>query len=162
MTNDSKRNQRFYSNTELILGNGAIALWIILGSLAVALFVPLASLLFFALAAFMVFYELGKHGCVSCFLCKNCTIGMGKLPDLFFKKEGTFNVNRRALRIFPFVYLLLTALPIALIAASLFQQVTVYSVILLAAVFVFSAVTGVTRKETLAGKLAKKSAVPDK
>ena len=151
MTQTQEKIRKNYGSTQLILGNGAIVLWIILGTLTVALFVPLASLIFFASAAFLVFFELGKHGCVSCFLCKNCTIGMGKLPDLFFKREGTFNVNRRALRLFPFVYLLLTALPIALIAVSLFMQVTVFETVLLAGVLAFSVYSGVARRETLTG-----------
>jgi hypothetical protein len=71
----------------------AIILWITLGSAAVGLFNLLASLGYFSLLAFLVFFELGKHGCVTCYYCKTCTIGMGKLPEFFFKKNGTANVN---------------------------------------------------------------------
>lgn len=162
MTQPQEKIRKNYTMAQLILGNGSIALWIILGALAVALFIPLASLIFFGLSAFLVFYELGKHGCASCFLCKTCTIGMGKLPDLFFKKQGTFNVNRRALKLFPYVYLLLTALPIGLIAVSLSQQITVYAVVLLVAVLSFSVYSGIARRETLKCKSAKKLAAPDK
>jgi hypothetical protein len=138
-----------YSKSELYLGNLIIVLWIGLGALSCALFHLLAAVAFFALAAFLVFYELGKHGCVTCYYCKTCTIGMGKLPELFFRKGGTANVNRRALKLFPLVYLLLSALPIALIIVSFFQGVSVYKVVLLVAVLVFSVYTGTTRRKTL-------------
>jgi hypothetical protein len=101
------------------------------------------------LAAFFIFYELGKHGCVTCYYCKTCTIGIGKLPELFFRRKGIANVNRRALKLFPFVYLLLSALPIALVAFSLFQEITVWKAALIAAVLAFSTYTGTIRRQTL-------------
>jgi hypothetical protein len=143
------RYTKNYSKTELIFGNFVIILWIALGALSWALFYPLTAFLFFGLAAFLIFYELGKHGCVTCYYCKTCTIGMGKLPELFFKKAGTENVNRRALKLFPFVYLLLSALPIMLIAISFFQETAIYKVVLLAAVVTFSVYSGIIRWQTL-------------
>ena len=138
-----------YSKIELIFGNLGIILWIALGAFSCAIFYPLSALLFFGLAAFLVFYELGKHGCVSCYYCKTCTIGMGKLPELFFRKSGTANVNRRALKLFPLVYLLLSVLPIALIAVSFLQEIEIYKVALLATVLTFSIYSGVIRWQTL-------------
>ena len=143
------RYTKDYSKTELIFGNLVIILWIALGALSVTLFYPLAAILFFGLAAFLIFYELGKHGCVTCYYCKTCTIGMGKLPELFFRKAGTENVNRRALKLFPLVYLMLSVLPIGLIAVSLFQGTTIYKVVLLAAVSTFSIYSGAIRWQTL-------------
>jgi len=141
--------RRDYSKTELIFGNLTIVLWIGLGPLSCALFYPLAAILFFGLEVFLVFYKLGKHGCVTCYFCKTCTIGIGKLPDLFFKQAGTANVNQRALKLFPLVYLLLSALPIALLLVSLFQGITVYALVLLAATLAFSVYTGIIRRKTL-------------
>ena len=149
MTAEEGRYRKEYSKSELIFGNLAIILWIGLGALSCALFYPLSAILFFGVAAFLIFYELGKHGCVTCYYCKTCTIGIGKLPELFFKKAGTANVNRRALKLFPFTYLLLSALPIALIVISLFQETTVYKVALLASVLAFSVYTGTIRRRVL-------------
>jgi hypothetical protein len=70
MTESNSQNRKNYSLAELILGNGVIVLWIILGALSCALFYPLSGVLFFGVAAFLVFYELGKHGCVTCYFCK--------------------------------------------------------------------------------------------
>ncbi len=143
------RHAKDYSKKRLILGNLAIILWIGLGALSCTLFYPLAALLFFGLAAFLVFYELGKHGCVTCFYCKTCTIGMGKLPELFFGKNGTANVNRRALKVFPFVYLLLSAVPIILTVISFFEEATAYKATLLATILAFSLYTGIVRAKIL-------------
>ena len=149
MTAEEGRYRKEYSKSELIFGNLAIILWIGLGALSCALFYPLSAILFFGVAAFLIFYELGKHGCVTCYYCKTCTIGIGKLPELFFKKAGTANVNRRALKLFPFTYLLLSALPIALIVISIFQETAVYKVVLLASVLAFSVYTGIIRRRVL-------------
>lgn len=149
------RYRKDYSKSELFLGNSAIILWIGLGALSCALFYPLTAVAFFGLAAFLIFYELGKHGCVTCYYCKTCTIGIGKLPELFFRQAGTANVNRRALKLFPFAYLLLSALPMTLIAVSFFQEITVYKVALLAGVLAFSVYTGTIRRQTLLNPTAK-------
>ncbi len=143
------QNRRRYSNKELYLGNLTIAIWILLGAASCALFYPLAVFLFLALSSYLVFYELGKHGCATCYYCKTCTIGIGKLPGLFFKKAGNANVNRRALRLFPFVYLLLSVLPMVLVIVSLFQEATVYKAVLLAAILAYSLFAGLARRQTL-------------
>ena len=143
------RDRKDYPKSELIFGNLAIVLWIGLGALSCALFFPLTAFVFFGLVAFLIFYELGKHGCVTCYYCKTCTIGIGKLPELFFRQAGTANVNRRALKLFPFAYLLLSALPITLIVISFFHEIAVLNVALLAAVLAFSMYTGVIRRQIL-------------
>ena len=134
-TASTKRKE--YSKSELVFGNLAIVLWIGLGAVSCGLFYPLASLAFIALAAFLIFFELGKHGCITCYYCRTCTIGMGKLPELFFKRGGTANVNRNALRLFPFVYVLLSIVPIFLVAFSAVQEMGVYKIALLVALLIF-------------------------
>ncbi len=76
---------------------------------------------------------------------------MGKLPELFFKKAGTANVNKKARKLFPLVYLLLSVAPIILTSISLFQETTPYKIALLIGVLFFSVYTGVIRRKTLAG-----------
>jgi len=155
MVETAGRYRKDYSKAELIFGNLAIILWIGLGALSCALFFPLTAVLYFALAAFLIFYELGKHGCVTCYYCKTCTIGIGKLPELFFRQAGTANVNRRALKLFPFAYLLLSALPIILIVISFFQETAIYKIALLATVLAFSIYTGIIRWKTLFSPFAR-------
>jgi len=145
----TSRTRKEYSKAELVFGNLAIILWIGLGAVSCSLLYALASLAFFALAAFLIFFELGKHGCVTCYYCKTCTIGMGKLPELFFRKGGTANVNSHALRLFPFVYFLLSVVPIFIVAFSLVQEMVFYKVVLLASLLVFSSYTGIVRRKNL-------------
>jgi hypothetical protein len=78
---------------------------------------------------------------------------MGKLPELFFRETGTENVNRRALKLFPLVYLLLSVLPITLISISFFQEMAIYKAVLLSSVVTFSKYSGVIRRQTLAKML---------
>jgi hypothetical protein len=146
-----ERKKREYSKTELIFGNFAIVVWILLGTAACWMFLSFGALLFFALAAFFVFYELGKKGCVNCFFCKTCTIGMGKLPDLFFTKTTMqdLNINRKALKFFPFVYTLLSIVPIVLTAISIFLHIDFFNIVLLLGLLVFSVLTGVLRRTIL-------------
>jgi hypothetical protein len=127
----------------------AIILWIVFSSAAVGLFYPLASLGYFSLLAFLVFFELGKHGCVTCYYCKTCTIGIGKLPEFFFKKNGTANVNRKALRLFPFVFVLLSVVPILLVAFSVIQELTLGKILILVSILFFSLYTGTIRRKTI-------------
>jgi hypothetical protein len=148
MTTNTDRKKE-YSMSWLIFGNSAIIVWIVLGAVSCALFVPLIDLLFFAVGAFLVFYELGKHGCVSCFYCKTCTIGMGKLPELFFSPNEVVNANRRALKLFPWTFLLLSVVPLAFIAFSLVQEFTIFKVALLAALAAFSLYSGIMKRKNL-------------
>ena len=143
------RKTKEYSKSELVFGNLAIIFWIGLGGVSCALLYPLASFAFIALAAFLIFFELGKHGCVTCYYCKTCTIGMGKLPELFFKQGGTANVNQNALRLFPFVYVLLSIVPIFIVAFSMVQEMGVYKIALLATLLMFSFYTGMVRRKNL-------------
>ena len=149
-----QRQKREYSKVELVFGNGAIFVWILLGAASCWFLSPFASIAFFALASFLVFYELGKKGCVSCFLCKTCTIGMGKLPDLFFTKTTieNLNINRKALKLFPFVYLLISVVPLALVSVSLIQHLAFYNVLLLVALVGFSVLTGIIRRKLLVNR----------
>ena len=124
-------------------------MWIALGAISCGIFHLLAGLGYFSLLSFLIFFEIGKHGCVTCYYCKTCTVGMGKLPEFFFKKEGNANVNRKAQRIFPFVFVLLSAVPIGLIAFSIIQEPMFYKIVLLAAVLVFSIFNGIVRRKTL-------------
>lgn len=147
------RNQKYFAMPELLLGNLLIAVWILLGSLSFAIYYPLAAIPFIAVAAFLVFYKIGKKGCVTCYYCKNCTIGMGKLPSLFFKREKTANVNVKAQKLFPWTFLLMSAVPLVLVFVSLLQEITVFKVALLCAVLAFSLYSGITKREMLAKSL---------
>jgi len=144
-----QRKTKDYSKSELIFGNLLIVLWILLGAYSCWLLYPLSAIVFFALAAFLVFFELGKHGCQTCYYCKTCTIGIGKLPELFFRKAGTANVNKKAMKLFPVVYLLLSLVPIVLYVISIVQTITVLKILTLALLLSFSIYSGVIRRKAI-------------
>ena len=143
------RKTKEYSKFELILGNLAIILWIVLGATAMWLFYPIVAIVFFVSASFLVFYELGKHGCQTCYYCKTCTIGIGKLPAPFFSKGGTANVNKRAMKQFPFVYFLLSLVPLVFIFISILETITIIKVTVLIFLLTFSIYSGVIRRKSL-------------
>ena len=145
----AQRKTKEYSKSELIFGNLAIVLWILLGSYSCWLFYPLSSLGFIALTSFLVFFELGKHGCQTCYYCKTCTIGIGKLPELFFAKAGTANVNKKAMNLFPFVYLLLSLVPLVLYAVSIIQTMTALKIIALTLLLSISLFSGTVRRKSI-------------
>ena len=149
----ARRNPKHYSYSELIFGNLAIILWILLGAFSCWLLYPLSAIAFFAIAAFLVFYELGKHGCQTCYYCRNCTIGMGKLPELFFAKTGTANVNKKAMTLFPYVYLLLSLVPIILFVISIIQAATAIKIVALVLQISISLYSGAVRKKSILSNL---------
>ena len=71
------------------------------------------------------------------------------MPGLFFAKTGTENVNRKALNLFPFVYLLLSLVPIVLYVVSLFQAVTTLKIIALAMLLSISLYSGAIRRKSI-------------
>lgn len=149
----SNRKPKEYSSYELVLGNIAIISWIILGAVSCGIFYSIAGIGYFTLLAFLIFFEIGKHGCVTCYYCKTCTIGMGKLPEFFFKPEGAANVNLRAQKIFRLVFVLLSLVPMTLIGFSIIQEFLIYKVIIFAAILAFSIYNGVVRRRPLLSPL---------
>jgi hypothetical protein len=141
----TSRTTKNYSLFELVFGNLAIIIWISLGAISLGFFNLFASVAYFLIVAFLIFFEIGKHGCVTCYYCKTCTIGIGKLPEFFFRKKGAANVNKAALRLFPIVYALLCVLPGVLIIYSLVQELTIFKMSLLIVILVFSLTTGAAR-----------------
>jgi hypothetical protein len=82
-----------YSKGLLTVGNLAIVLWIMLGAVACWFFTPLIGLLFLVAAVALIFAILRRMGCSSCYYCKSCTMGFGKLADLFFGEGYMAGVN---------------------------------------------------------------------
>ena len=79
---------------------------------------------------------------------------MGKLPYLFYTKTPIedLNINRKALKLFPYVYLLLGVVPIAVTAVFVVQSFSVYSAVLLAVLVALAVFTGSIRRKILMGQ----------
>jgi len=101
----------------LILGNLALLGWFFLAFLSIFLYNQVYGYMYLLLLTITLYGILRRLGCSSCYMCKSCTSGFGRLAGLFFgkgfiKKESIG--NRRV--IVGFVYFLLFPLPTAVLA----------------------------------------------
>jgi len=129
----------------LVLGNLALLAWVFLVFISVLLYTWLYSWLYLILSAFMVYAVLRRIGCGSCYQCKTCTSGFGRLAGVFFgrgfvKKASVGN----RIGVIAFIYFLLLPLPATLLSISLvnaFSFVKVLVLVCLLAVSVYSLTT---------------------
>jgi hypothetical protein len=113
-----------YSKRLLTAGNLAIALWIIIDAVACWFFNPILGWLFLVSALILIFAILRRMGCNSCYYCKSCTMGFGKLADLVFGQGYMAGVNSSLSLKIIFVYGLLGIVPIAFLTISIMQELT--------------------------------------
>jgi hypothetical protein len=135
-----------YSKSLLVLGNLGIALWIVVSAIACWFFNILLGWFFLIFAFLMVFAILRRLGCSACYYCKSCTMGFGKLADLFFGSGRMAGVNSsRGYKVF-FAYGLLGVVPIAFLAVSIIQEFAVIKIAVLALLIVLLLYSGIRRK----------------
>ena len=122
-----------HPKTSIILGNLMMILWIALGTIACWFLYPPAAWIYLAFAAIMVFVVLRKLICVDCYYYnKWCPIGWGKLSALFFKKGNIKNFGKgTGLKLAPFTYGILSAIPIIFVIISIFQEFAVSKLVVL-------------------------------
>jgi hypothetical protein len=137
---------REYSKSLLILGNLGIALWIVISAVACWFFNPILGWLFLVSAFVLVFAILRRLGCSSCYYCKSCTMGFGKLSDLFFGRGYMAGVKSSAGLKVVFVYGLLGLIPIGFLAVSIMQEFTAPKIVVLAFLLLLLIYSGVSKK----------------
>jgi hypothetical protein len=135
-----------HSKSLLVLGNLAIALWIVISAIACWFFNPLLGWFFLVSAFVMVFVILRRLGCNSCYYCKSCTMGFGKLADLFFGRGYMAGVNSSIKLKIVFVYGLLGLVPMVFLAVSIMQEFAISKIEVLAFLLFLLLYSG-TRKE---------------
>ena len=74
---------------------------------------------------------------------------MGKLPELFFAKAGTANVNKKAMNLFPYVYLLLSLVPLVFYVIFIIQAITAFKILALTMLLLISLYSGAIRKSSI-------------
>jgi len=129
-----------FSRRLLIGGNLLVLAWTFLAFLAVWFYNEWAGWLLLLFDAFMVYGILRRLGCSSCYACKTCTSGFGRIAGAFYGTEATKTGsvgNRKGLLVF--IYVLLFPLPAGLLGASLMQEFTVAKVLVLALLCIVSA-----------------------
>jgi hypothetical protein len=133
----------------LVWGNLALLGWVFLGFFSVLFYNWLYGYLYLILMAFIVYVVMRRLGCSSCYKCKACTSGFGRLAGAFFgrgfvKKESVGN----RIGLVGFVYVLLLPLPAVLLSISLlnsFSFVKVLVLVCLLAVALYSLTSWYTR-----------------
>ena len=110
----------------LVLGNIGLLVWIFLASASVLFFNPVYGWLYLIFLFVMVYAVLRRLGCSSCYTCKVCTSGFGRLAGDFFGrgylKKGS--VGSR-LGVVAFMYVLLLPVPVAFVVLSGLSVVSV-------------------------------------
>ncbi len=113
---------------------------------------PLYGWIYLVALAFIIYIILRRLGCNSCYRCKTCTSGFGRLAGAFFgkgfvKKESVGN----RIGVIAFVYFLLLPLPAAVllfVLSAAFSYVEVLVLVCLLAVATYSFTTWLHRSAT--------------
>jgi hypothetical protein len=117
----------------LIYGNLALLAWLLLAFLGTWLYNQVYGYLILLFTTAAIYLILRRLGCSSCYNCKSCTSGFGRLAGAFFGasylKKGSVG-NRAGL--VGFIYFLLFPLPAAFLVLSLLQAVNVLNTAVLA------------------------------
>lgn len=78
-----------FPKTFTIIGNIALATWIIIDAIAILLYNLVSGVIFLLVALIAVYGVLKFLGCLRpCYNCKKCTFGMGRLAALYFGKRS--------------------------------------------------------------------------
>ena len=143
----------------LVFGNLMLVAWVFLAFGGVWFYNQVFSYLLLVFTVAMIFLILRRLGCSSCYYCKTCTSGFGRLAGAFFgtgyTKKGSVG-NRTGL--LGFIYFLLFPLPVALLALSLSTEVSVLKILVLALLLListYSLSTWAMKKNTVSKAVAK-------
>ena len=119
----------------LIYGNLALLGWVLLAFLAAWLYNQVYGYLLLLFTSAAIYMILRRLGCSSCYYCKACTSGFGRLAGAFFgtgfTKKGSVG-NR--VGFIAFIYVLLAPLPVALLVLSMLQGFTLLKTLVLVGV----------------------------
>jgi hypothetical protein len=129
----------------LVLGNLGLLAWIFIAFLNVYFYNQMYGLLYLVLESFIVYVILRRLGCSSCYLCKTCTSGFGRLTGAFFgkgfvKKDSVGN----RIGVVVFFYFLLFPVPTAALFFSIiefFSLIKLFMLICLLTLTVYSFTT---------------------
>ncbi len=109
-----------FNRSLLVLGNLALLAWVLAAALSIIIANQLYGVLFLVFSAAVVWLILRRAGCSSCYYCKSCTSGFGRLAGYFFGNRAMKDMgNKTALGFVGVVYFLLVPLPLAYLVSSL-------------------------------------------
>jgi hypothetical protein len=117
---------------------------------AVWFYNSIAGWIFLLFALFTVFVILRRLGCKSCYYCKACTMGFGRISALFFGNRSLKDPKETyGLGTAVFCYILIGPLPITIVAISLIQAFDIFKATVLGSLLAFLIISLITwRKKT--------------
>jgi hypothetical protein len=138
-----------FTQSFLVCANLVLLAWIFLAFFSMWFYSELYGWLLLAFTAAAVYMILRRLGCSSCYYCKTCTSGFGRLAGSFFGtgygKKGSVG-NR--IGFVAFIYFLLAPLPAFFLILSTAQTFSLLKVVVLAgllAVTVYSVSTWIRK-----------------
>jgi hypothetical protein len=116
----------------IFLGNLALLVWALFAFIGVLFYTPLYSFLYLIVDAIVIYGILRRLGCSSCYKCKACSSGFGRMAGAFFgrgfvKKESVGN----RIGLIGFIYFLLLPLPAAVLVLSMLRSFSFLKVFIL-------------------------------
>jgi len=137
----------------LVLGNLGLLAWVFLAFFGILFYNQIYGWLYLLIEAVVIYLILRRLGCSSCYKCKTCTSGFGRLAGAFFgkgyaKKESVGN----RLGLIAFIYFLLFPLPTTILFFSLsaaFSFLKVLVLVCLLAIAAYSLTTWSSNRSTV-------------
>ena len=124
----------------LIYGNLAVLAWIFLAFFGLWFFNQISGWLLLIFNASLIYVILRRLGCSSCYYCKTCTSGFGRIAGAFFgigaTKTGSIGNRKGAVA---FVYFCLFPLPTTFLIFSLIEAFTIIKVLVLVCLLAIAA-----------------------
>ena len=115
-----------FTRSFLIWGNLALLTWVLLAFFAAWFYNQIYGWLLLIFTSAAIYLILRRLGCSSCYYCKSCTSGFGRLAGAFFgtgyTKKGSAG-NRKGFIVF--IYFLLAPLPATFLILSTVQAFAV-------------------------------------
>ena len=129
-----------FTRSLVVLGNLGLLAWVFLAFFGVLFYNQIYGWAYLIFEVIIIYVILRRIGCTSCYTCKTCTSGFGRLAGAFFgrgyvKKESVGN----RLGFIAFVYFLLLPLPAAILLLSIDAAFSFLKILVLICLLAISA-----------------------
>ena len=150
MTDTTTGRPIFFPKKLVLLGNLALAVWIVLDAVAFLLFNLTEGIVFFVLTLILIYGLLNILGCLrECHNCIKCTHGMGRLAALYFGKRifKDYKYNYKLPGAI-FFTLYIGAFPTVFALFSALQNFTIVKAVVFVILLAFTIYSGLTWRTT--------------
>jgi len=150
MTQTTTGRPIFFPKNLVLLGNIALAVWIVLDTVAFLLFDITVGVVFLVTILIAVYGVLNILGCLRpCYNCIKCTHGMGRLAALYFGKRS-FKDYKYSYKLPTAIFfsLLIGALPAAFALFSALQNFTIFKAAVFLVLLALTIYSGLTWRTT--------------